>query len=92
MGASMPKLSLNEFEDVQIRFLTNFLLVKKQTPHALPLNPVKKIFVPTKIIAMEMVASYICIKRTLLSTSQDCMVLKTHEENFVYLDWMQNMK
>ena len=48
----MPKLSLNEFEDVKIRFLTNVLQVKKQKPHTLPLM---KILVPIEIIATEMV-------------------------------------
>ncbi|MCO5587893.1 hypothetical protein L7F22_041845 [Adiantum nelumboides] len=96
-GGSISKSTWKEFENVQKRFLTNFLQVKTQTPYMLLL--LESGSLPIEVMGMERVVEYM-IKMRLnpshrlptIAWEASKKVQKTHKSKILSLGWMQDIK
>ena len=96
-GGSISKSTWKDFENVQKRFLTNFLQVKTQTPYMLLL--LESGSLPIEVMGMERVVEYMLkmqqnpshrLPRIAWEASQKLQ--KTHKSKILSTGWMQDIK
>jgi len=100
-GGSISKSTWKEFENVQKRFLTNFLQVKTQTPYVLLLleSGCLPIEVPIEVMDIERVVEYMIKMRQrpshrlpTIAWEASQKVQKTHKSKILSTGWMQGIK